>query len=134
MERPSETCRVFLISNLDTSKQLRPAGSRLPRLYGLPKIHKEGVPLTSIISNISAPTYQLSKYVAGLLNQLTGNSANHMKNSFQFVQTLKSLRVQPVDLMVSFEVVSLPTFRLWIHLNYSVNNLKTMSWHYSNTY
>ena len=32
-----------------------------------------------------------------------------MKNYFQLVQTLKSLRVQPEDLMVSFDVVSLFT-------------------------
>jgi hypothetical protein len=32
-----------------------------------------------------------------------------VKNYFQLVQTLKSLRVQPEDLMVSFDVVSLFT-------------------------
>ena len=91
----------------DICKQLRPAGSRPPRLYELLKIHKEGVPPRSIVSNTGAPTYQLSKYLAGILIQLTGNSAHHVKNSFQFVQILKSLRVQPEDLMVSFDVVSL---------------------------
>jgi hypothetical protein len=45
----------------DICKQLHPSGSRPPRLYGLPKIHKEGVPLRPIVSNICAPTYQLSK-------------------------------------------------------------------------
>ena len=79
----------------DIYKQLRPAGSRPPRLYRLPKIQKEGVPLRPSVSNTGAPTYQLSKYLAGFLNQLTGNLAHHVKNSFQFIQTLKSLRVQP---------------------------------------
>jgi len=91
----------------DICKQLRPADSRPSRLYGLPKIHKEGVPLRPIVSNSGVPTYQLSKYFAGLLSQLTWNSAHHPPNSFQFVQILKSLRVQPEDLMVSFDVVSL---------------------------
>jgi len=90
-------------------KQLRPAGSRPPRLYGFPKVHKEGVLLRSIVSNIGAPTYQLCKYLAGILSQLTGNSAHHAKNSIRFVQILESLRVQPEDLMVSFDVVSLFT-------------------------
>jgi hypothetical protein len=93
----------------DICKQLRPARSRPPRLYGLPKIHKEGVPLRPIVNNIGAPTYQLSKYLAGLLSQLTGNSAHNVKNSFQFVRILESLRIQPEDLMVSFNVVSLFT-------------------------
>jgi len=39
----------------ETRRQLGPAGSRPPRLYGLPKIHKEGVPLRPIVSNIGAP-------------------------------------------------------------------------------
>jgi hypothetical protein len=63
----------------DISKQLRPSGSRPPILYGLPKIHKEGVPLRPIVNNIGAPTYQLSKYLAGLLSQLTENSTHHVK-------------------------------------------------------
>ena len=51
----------------DTCKQLRPAGCRPPRLCGLPKVHKEGVPLRPIVNNNGAPTYQLSKYLAGHL-------------------------------------------------------------------
>jgi hypothetical protein len=40
----------------DIRKQMRPARFRPPRLYGLLKIHKEGVPLRGIVSNIGAPT------------------------------------------------------------------------------
>jgi hypothetical protein len=93
----------------DICKQLRSSGSRPPRLYGLTKIHKEGVLLRPIVNNIGTPTYQLSKYLAGLLRQFTRNSGHHVKNSFQFVQILESLRVRPEDLMVSFDVVSLFT-------------------------
>jgi hypothetical protein len=63
----------------DITKQLHPSGSRPLRLYGLPKIHKEGVPLRLFVSNIEAPTYQLSKYLAGLLSQLARNSTHHIK-------------------------------------------------------
>jgi hypothetical protein len=93
----------------DIRKQLRPSGSRPPRFYGLPKIHKEGVPLRPIVSNIGAPTYQLSKYLAGLLTQLTGDSPHHIKNSTHFIQILNSIQIQPTDMMVSFDVVSLFT-------------------------
>jgi hypothetical protein len=54
-------------------------------INGLPKIHKEGVPLRPTVSNIGAPTYQLSKYLVGLLGPLTGNSTHHVKNSFHFI-------------------------------------------------
>jgi hypothetical protein len=82
------------------------AGYRAPRIYGLPKIHKEGVPLRPIISNIGAPMYQVAKQLTGFLNRLTGNSSHHVKNSVHFTQILDNLQVQPGDLMVSFDVVS----------------------------
>jgi len=108
----------------DTCKHLCPAGSRPPRLYGLLKIHKEGVPLRPIVSNIGAPTYQLSKYLAGILSQLTGNSAHHVKNSLLFIQILECLRVQPEDLMVSFNMLSLFT-------NFpTVDSLELLSHHF----
>jgi hypothetical protein len=90
-------------------KQLHSSGSRPPRLYGHPKIHKDGAPLRHTVNNIGAPIYQFSKYLAGLLRQFTGNSVHHVKKSVRFVQILESLRVHPEDIMVSFDVVSLFT-------------------------
>ena len=91
----------------ETHRQLGPACSRPPRLYRLPKIHKEGVPLRPIVSNIVAPPYQLSKHISGLLKQHTGKTAHHVKNSFHFIRILESLTIKPGDLMVSFDMVSL---------------------------
>ena len=64
-----KTIKLLKKSSLpeDLRKQLQPSGSRAPRLYGLPKIHKEGVPLRPIVSNIGAPTYQLAKQLTGFL-------------------------------------------------------------------
>jgi hypothetical protein len=47
--------------------------------------------------------------LAGLLRELTGNLTHHIKISFQFIQILESVRLQPDDLMVSFDVVFLFT-------------------------
>jgi len=93
----------------ETRRQLCPARSRPPTLYGLPKIHKEGIPLRPIVSNIGAPTYQLSKHLSGLPNQYTGKTAHHVKNSFHFIRILESLKIKLGDLMVSFDVVSVFT-------------------------
>jgi len=84
-ERKTTTLIKKTTLSEDLCKKVSPTGSRPPRLYGLPKIHKEGVPLRPIFSNIGAPTYQLSKHLAELLGQLTGKSAHHVKNSSQFV-------------------------------------------------
>jgi hypothetical protein len=110
----------------DVRKKLTPSSTRAPRLYGLPKIHKEGVPLRPIVSNIGAPTYLLAKHLAGLLGQLTGNSPHHVQNSGQFIQILDAIKLQPGDLMVSFDVVSLFT-------NVPItDSLKLLSQHFQN--
>ncbi|XP_021934007.1 uncharacterized protein LOC110836758 isoform X2 [Zootermopsis nevadensis] len=98
-----------VITSRGGHQQLSPHGSRPPRLYGLPKIHKEGAPLRPIVSTIGAPTYRSAQYLAGLLGRLVGHSPRHVKNSTEFINTIKSLHVGPGDIMVGFDVVSLFT-------------------------
>ncbi|XP_011859451.1 PREDICTED: uncharacterized protein LOC105556945 [Vollenhovia emeryi] len=64
-----------------TTKYLTPSDSSAPRLYGLPKIHKESVPLRPIVSNIGGPTYQLARYLTKPLQKLTGLNDSHIRNS-----------------------------------------------------
>jgi hypothetical protein len=45
-------------------RALLPSSTRPPRLYGLPKIHKEECPLRPIVSTMGSPTYNLAKYLA----------------------------------------------------------------------
>ena len=44
----------------DVKTAVRCSEALPPRLYGLPKIHKEDVPLRPIVSAIGSPTYNLS--------------------------------------------------------------------------
>ena len=44
-----------------------------------------------------------------VLHQKSGHAHDHVKNSYHFIQILETLQVQPEDLMVSFDVVSLFT-------------------------
>jgi hypothetical protein len=93
----------------EVSQQLRQQGSRPPRLYGFPKVYKQGVPLRPTVSTIGAPTYSLAKHLAGLLGSHIGSSPHHVRKSTEFVHTLGSLHVGLQDIMVSFDVVSLFT-------------------------
>ena len=43
-------------------KFLRSTDSVLPRMYGLPKIHKPNLPLRPIVSFVGSATYELSKF------------------------------------------------------------------------
>ena len=45
----------------NTYKRLYPTGATPPKYYGLPKIHKSGMPLRPIISSIGSVTYATAK-------------------------------------------------------------------------
>ena len=94
---------------IDKHSRLRSSAGRTPLLYGLPKVHKPGVPLRPIVSFVSSPTYHLSKFLANLLQPVTGKTSSHVKNSRKFVDFIKSLTLTSDETMVSFDVVSLFT-------------------------
>ena len=81
----------------------------LPRVYGLPKIHKHDRPLRPIVLSINSPTYNLAKMLSRILNPLVGKSCHSVQNSHHFVQMLHKFKLQLKDIMVSFDVVSLFT-------------------------
>lgn len=80
-----------------------------PRIYGLPKIHKEGAPLRSIVNTISGPTYLLAKFLAFKLKPLVSRTESFVKDSPSFINELKGIKLDPEDILVSFDVVSLYT-------------------------
>ena len=67
-------------------------------LYGLPKIHKENVPLRPIMSAIGSPTYELSKYLANILSPLQNNKYT-VKNSASFVEKIRAVSVDPDEIL-----------------------------------
>ncbi|XP_048524257.1 integrator complex subunit 3 homolog [Dendroctonus ponderosae] len=71
-----------------------------PRLYGLPKIHKEGIPLRPIVSAPGSLTYDIAKYLSSLLQPHLRSTETYIKNSEHFIKKIQDL---------SFDVVSLFT-------------------------
>ena len=100
--------RVDKLSNVLYTR-LRSSAGLIPRVYGLPKVHKEGVPLRPIVSFVSSPTYQLSKYLCTLLSPLVGNSDATVMNSSEFASFVCGEVVEDDEVFVSFDVVSLFT-------------------------
>ena len=54
------------------------------------------------------PTYELSKYLANILSPLQNNKYT-VKNSASFVEKIRTMSVDPNEILVSFDVVSLFT-------------------------
>ena len=90
-------------------KRLYPTGAGSPKFYGLPKIHKPGMPLRPIVSSIGAFTYQTSKEVARILKPLVGKSPHHVKNTQDFIDNIKGIHLGEDQCMMSYNVKALFT-------------------------
>ena len=115
---PSSACERKLKSILSRMKDRTPdsiyrvintTDGNTPRLYGIPKLHKPGVPMRPIVSFIGSPTYQLSKYLCHILSPLVGNTTHHLRNTEDWTKLASTLKLTPQEEMVSFDVVSLFT-------------------------
>ncbi len=89
--------------------KLRSSAGKTPLFYGLPKIHKPGIPLRPIVSFINSPTYQLSKHLVKIISPLVGKTDSHVKNSKDFSSFIVEQHLPQETKLVSFDVVSLFT-------------------------
>ena len=89
--------------------KLYPTSDLPPRFYGLPKIHKNNVPLRPIVSSIGNITYGISKFLTQVLSPLVGKTKHFIKNSRDFVEKIAQLEVPPGRKMVSYDVTALFT-------------------------
>ena len=89
-------------------KQLFVSGSSPSILYGLPKVHKTGIPLRPILAAFKAPSYRLSKYLINLLQPLTVNNFT-LKNTYEFKDVVSGFEFPPGSVMASFDITSLFT-------------------------
>ncbi|XP_012811622.2 uncharacterized protein LOC105946468, partial [Xenopus tropicalis] len=80
-----------------------------PCLYGLPKIHKDGAPLRTIVSSINSVTYSIAKYLANILAPLVGKTVHHIQNAKEFVTNIQGVKLEAEETMVSYDVTSLFT-------------------------
>ena len=79
----------------------------LPRIYGLPKIHKTGKAMRPITSSINAPTYNLAKWLVQKFNSFPKFESANLKNSLDLVDKIKDINIDKNDRLVSFDVTSL---------------------------
>jgi hypothetical protein len=74
-------------------KIIRPNDASTAKFYGLPKIHKENIPLRPIVSLQGSPTYELSKYLAMILHPLVKTSPHTLNNANTFLTNIKDLKL-----------------------------------------
>lgn len=91
--------------------RIKPAGCQRPRLYGLPKVYKNDVPLPPILSMMCSAQHELAKWLAELLNLVSDHfSAYCVPDSFTFLEFIRNCSITSSDkILVSFDIVSLYT-------------------------
>ena len=103
-----------LINNLMTRSVqfMYPSVSRPGILYGLPKVHKQNVPLRPILSAIGTCGYKLSIFLLPFIEPNTTNEFT-VKDSFSFVEELKGLQNCCDYFMASFVLIIKSLLRMY---------------------
>ena len=95
--------------NEDTYRKLYPTGAVSPKFYGLPKVHKPGIPLRPIVSSTGTATYNTAKELARILKPLVESSIHHVHNTRDFVEKIKETRLKQGECIISYDVAALFT-------------------------
>ena len=90
-------------------RSMYPAGCTAPKFYGLPKIHKTGTPLRSVVSSRGSVTYGLAKVIAKVLKPLVGKSPHHIQSNSDFVSKVREISLLPGECLTSYDVTALFT-------------------------
>ena len=97
----------------ETYERIRPIGATRPRMYGLPKIHKEGAPLRPIVSMVNAPQHEMAKWLNEILKPVLDKFSEHtVRDSFEFCSNLDDFAAKhgtACVFMCSFDIQSLFT-------------------------
>ena len=81
----------------------------IPKLYGLPKIHKAGGPLRPIVSSRGAVSYNIAKELPSIFKPLAGRTIYSVHNTQDFAEQMKTIKLLPDECIISYDVKALFT-------------------------
>ena len=85
-------------------KKMYPTGAVAPKFYGLSKIHKRDIPLRPIVSSRGSINYEVAKELSRILRTLVRKSPHYIKNTGDFVQQVRGIKLQPTESISSYDV------------------------------
>ena len=86
-----------------------PRGSFCPKLYGLPKIHKQGIPLRPIVACTKAPAANIGKWLCTAFKPLLYSQNSYIRNSADLVKKLSNTSISENTTVSSFDIVLMYT-------------------------
>lgn len=94
-------------------KFLQTHNSIPPAIYGLGKLHKwkqgEILPMRPVVATIQSPTYKISELLAATFSKIIHMSPYRIKDSWQFNQIIKGIKIPKGYKMISLDATSLYT-------------------------
>ena len=90
-------------------KKMYPTGAGSPKFYGLPKIHKNETPLRPIVSSTGTVSYNAANELANILKPLVGWTSHHLKNTKDFIEQIKDVKLLPDETIISYDIKALFT-------------------------
>ncbi|XP_068628091.1 uncharacterized protein [Battus philenor] len=100
----------FVFSHENSSKHIVPMNPQPPVLYGLPKIHKDNVPVRPIVSCIGCPAYQLAKKLKSIIKSKSAFSPKYsLQNTLDLINKVKDVTLPENSLFLSLDVDNLFT-------------------------
>ena len=79
----------------EVAKLLRPAQSRTPIFYMLPKIHKVNNPGRPVVSSVNSHTEKLSAYVDEFLRPIAEKLPSYIQDTTHFIKRIRALGKLP---------------------------------------
>lgn len=93
--------------NKRTKKQLMIFTAQSPRPHATIKLHKLDRPIRVITDGTNSPSYNMAKYINDLCKKAVPSTQFNIRNSFELLEKLKTIRLDESDLIVSFDIVSM---------------------------
>jgi len=83
----------------------------MPRFYGIPKVHKQNIPLRPIVSQINGPTSKVNELVDYYLSVAERQIPYLFKDTTSFLQFLETYKqdITQNTFLVTLDIVSLYT-------------------------
>ena len=96
----------------------------MPIFYGLPKIHKNDVPLRPIVSQIDSPSYKINKFLDYILTTAEKEIPFLLQDTTRFLQYVNELDnfTQHKPILFTIDVISLYTVLPMPHHQHISNN------------
>ena len=89
---------------------IRPTGSQWLGMYGLPKIHKQDVPLRPVLSMTGSAQHQLAQWLTSIIDPvLSLYSTRCISDFFTFADKVRTFNFPPSVFLCSYDICSLFT-------------------------